>query len=467
MEDLQGSIIDHYHILGLLARGGMSQVYLAHDLQSDQLVAIKLVPSSQSDDYARFRHEVQTLAALQHDHILPVIDYGEYREWYYLSTPYVAHGTLSDRLALGPLSVKEAGEVLEQLTAALQFAHEQGIIHRDIKPSNVLLLDGHHVYLADFGLAKDVGSDPCFTLSGMMIGTPEYMAPELAQERASQRSDIYALGVLLYRMLTGHVPFTASTPLAILLKHVTELPQPPSRYNPTISRAVEKVILRALEKDPRKRFNTARDLMEAYQRAMLVETSRLRALAEYTTRTPLLKISLLQARQENQRRAVMTPVIGGACLLLLLLLSLSTAFSQALSQQPVAAVIHVAPGATRRPHADTAKSMRTTSQNQGTVTAGSIRTTSQNQGTVTAGSMRTTNQNQGAGTVTAKSMRTTSQNQDVGAGQSLQMDWQQDVSGDGQGNQHDKSGQKKGNGGPPGQQKNHGNGQGNGHGKKP
>lgn len=151
MQELENITIGQYYIEHQLARGGMAEIYLARDLASNQAVAIKMVHCSNTEYYERFRREAEVMSSLQHDHILPALDHGEYESWYYLVTPYIAYGTLSERLADGALSVQEAGDILEQLTDALQFAHELGIIHRDLKPSNVLLRDGKYVYLADFG----------------------------------------------------------------------------------------------------------------------------------------------------------------------------------------------------------------------------------------------------------------------------------------------------------------------------
>src|SRR5579884_1508705 len=248
MLELEGVTIDHYQIKCLLAQGGMSEIYLAQDLVEQCMVAIKIVHNSDREYYERFRHEVQMISSLQHAHILPVLAYGEYESWYYLVTPYISYGTLAERLATGKLSLQETGKILEQLVAALQFAHEHGIVHRDIKPSNVLLHAGEHVYLADFGLAKRIGENRSFTLTGLMMGTPDYMAPELLDEPATARSDIYALGVLLYQMLTGKLPFRGSTPQSVFLKHVSERPPRPSIYNPMLSVAVENVVLQALQK---------------------------------------------------------------------------------------------------------------------------------------------------------------------------------------------------------------------------
>jgi serine/threonine protein kinase len=222
MQELTGATIGHYSLGRRLARGGMSEIYLASDSQTHQTVAIKVVHRSNTDSCERFQREVEAVGALSHDHILPAFAAGDYGDWCYLVMPYIEYGTLDTRLAGGPLSLREAGILLGQLSSALQHAHTQGILHRDIKPTNVLLRDGDHVYLTDFGLVKRVGEDNELTATGSLLGTPEYMAPELAVEPASTSSDLYALGVVLYKMLTGHVPFAASTPVGIFLKAILD-----------------------------------------------------------------------------------------------------------------------------------------------------------------------------------------------------------------------------------------------------
>ena len=267
MQELSGTTIGRYSLRRRIAGSAMSEVYLAQDRKTTQEVAIKLVHAN-DDYYARFQREVRAIDGLRHEHILPALDYGEYESWLYLVTPYIAQGTLDARLTAGPLSCEEANEILQQLADALQFAHEHGIIHRDIKPSNVLLAEGRHVYLADFGLVKSGKEQQSLTQTGFMVGTPAYMAPEMMNDSVSSASDIYALGVLLYQMLTGQLPFQADTPVAVVWKHVCEKPVPPSRLNPALSPAIDDVVLRALEKDPDKRFGTPRELAVAYQKAL-------------------------------------------------------------------------------------------------------------------------------------------------------------------------------------------------------
>jgi serine/threonine protein kinase len=268
MSLLEDITITHYHLQQRLARGGMSEVYLALDIHTNQKVAIKLVHRDQTEYYERFRREITALTTLSHDHILPVFDSGEYGPWCYMVTPYIEGGTLCQRLKQGPLTLKETAILLEQVASALQCAHDHGILHRDIKPSNILLRDGHHAYLGDFGLVKNLGDASSLTQTGFLIGTPKYMAPELIDSPSSKASDLYALGVVLYQMLTGDVPFSSTTPMGIYWKHLQERPPLPSTINPVITPQVEEVILRALAKNPRHRFQSVQALAQAYRDAI-------------------------------------------------------------------------------------------------------------------------------------------------------------------------------------------------------
>ncbi len=330
MLDIEGTTLSHYHLQHSLGRGGMSEVYLATDQRSQQEVAIKLVNSSHMEYSERFQREVKTISALAHRHILPALDHGQHGSWHYLVMPYVKQGTLRERLAKSPLTLEEAGEVLEQVVDALQFAHDHGIIHRDIKPSNILMQDEHHAYLADFGLAKTLWAEGEneITQTGYVIGTPEYMAPELVEQPANTSSDIYALGILLYEMLTGRTPFKGSTPIATCWKQLREQPTSPSILNPAIPRPVERVILHALEKDPRWRFPSARALLQSYKRSLRAaeqpETILVSLAASDQLDIPPLHAVTPQRANGifNSRKLIAVPAI----LLLLLSLSLSLGF---------------------------------------------------------------------------------------------------------------------------------------------
>lgn len=273
MQELIHITVDHYYIERALAKGGMSEVYLAQDLRTHQVVAMKVVRKSTGEYYERFRREAQAMTKLRQPHILPALDYGEYGQWSYMITPFIEYGTLSRRIAEGPMPLEEVSHLLEQIAGALQFAHDNGVLHRDIKSSNVLLRDGHYAYLTDFGLVKSIEDEYSLTRSGFLIGTPEYMAPELVEDSATPASDIYALGVLLFQMVTGTVPFKGSNPVNIVMKHLRELPPAPSKFTANATPDVERVILQTLEKDPMRRFRSAKALSNAFYQACHIDAA--------------------------------------------------------------------------------------------------------------------------------------------------------------------------------------------------
>jgi serine/threonine protein kinase len=291
MPGLEGTKLGRYRLQGRLGNGGMSEVYLAYDELMRRDVAIKVMSSSHADYIERFQREAEAIGNLHHNHILPAFDYGQQHLWHYLVMPYIDHESLSELLDKGPLTLEDAGEMLWQIASALQYAHEHGILHRDIKPSNILLRDDNYAYLADFGLAKAMDGKGSVTQIGVLMGTPEYMAPELADGPASTSSDLYALGILLYQMVTGQLPFTGDTALAVYLRQMHEQPVPPSRLNPAIPQDVEQVILRALDKDPRRRFQTPNELAKAYAEAANAKVP-LRAALSSRTPTPRAGVAL-------------------------------------------------------------------------------------------------------------------------------------------------------------------------------
>lgn len=270
MPGLEGISLGRYRLQRRLGRGGMAEVYLATDERMHRDVAVKIVSSNQSEYAERFSREAQAMGNLHHEHILPAYDVGEQEPWHYLVMPYVERGTLSDLIKRkqGPLDLAHAGEILQQIASGLHYAHQRGFIHRDIKPSNILMRDDHHAYLADFGLARALEGGGDLTQTGTLLGTPEYMAPELAEGPANTSSDIYALAVVLYQMICGRVPFRGDTAISVFWKHMREQPQPPSQYNPAIPRAVDQVLMRALDKDPARRYATPLALSQAYQKAI-------------------------------------------------------------------------------------------------------------------------------------------------------------------------------------------------------
>ena len=277
MKGIEGSTLGRYELRRRIAHGGMSEVYLGYDRRVRRKVAVKVLYGSSEPFVRRFEREALAVGTLSHDHILALYDFGEQRPWYYLVMPYIEGGTLRDYLLRRKqLTLEEAGSFLYQIASALQYAHDHGVIHRDVKPSNILLrLDGH-AYLVDFGLAKAKVEAESLTHAGAMVGTPEYMAPEQSNGQHDYRSDIYSLGIILYQMLTGRVPFTAESPVAVSLKHIQVQPTPPRQLNPNIPQAVEDVILKALEKDPNERYQEARILAAAYKKALHQEQSWVR-----------------------------------------------------------------------------------------------------------------------------------------------------------------------------------------------
>ena len=268
MPDLVGNVIGSYHIKQLLGRGGMSEVYLAYDEAMEREVAVKVMTGYTPDYLERFRREAEAIDKLQHEHILPAYDYEDCEPWHFLVMMYVPGGTLRDLIDYGPLPPTLATRIFREIADAVQFAHDHGILHRDIKPSNVLLGEDHYAYLADFGLAKILENTSELTRTGILMGTPEYMAPDLANGPATASTDIYALGVVLYQMLTGHVPFDGETPISVYWKHLREVPLPPSRLNPALSPAIDRVVLRALAKDPVQRYASAQALSQALEEAL-------------------------------------------------------------------------------------------------------------------------------------------------------------------------------------------------------
>lgn len=279
MAHLEGSQFGNYELIELIGSGGMAEVYRARQLNAfGREVAVKVIKSSAADQplfHERFLREAQTTARLSHPHILPLIEsgaIGRRRQHSFLAMPYVPDGTLRDLLARTgePLPIEVAAPIFIQLCDAVQYAHEQGLIHRDIKPSNILLQHERHVLLADFGIAFDT-EDMRLTSTGVGLGTPQYTAPEQAQGIADKRSDIYSLGVVLFEMLAGQVPFTGRTPYEVFYKQTTA-PIPSLRsINPALPVSLARldaVIHKALAQEPDQRFQTASALGEAFQAAL-------------------------------------------------------------------------------------------------------------------------------------------------------------------------------------------------------
>ena len=266
MADLSGITLGQYTLQHRIGKGGMADVYRARQESMGRDVAVKVMSTALSENpefVARFEREARVIARLQHPHILPVIDFGRQDEYTYLVMRVVDGGILSDRMRAGSLSVEQINHLLQQMAAALEYAHRSGVVHRDLKPANVLLDDTDNAYLTDFGIAKMISDASTgaanLTATGQVMGTPAYMAPEQwRSEAVDARTDIYALGVILYEMLLGALPFNADTPYSMMYKHFDAPPPPPRAINPDLPAAVEGVLLRALQKSPENRYPSAK-----------------------------------------------------------------------------------------------------------------------------------------------------------------------------------------------------------------
>ncbi|MEQ8789387.1 MAG: protein kinase [Pirellulaceae bacterium] len=265
-----------YQLLSVLGEGGMGTVYRAYHAATDRHVALKVIrpdlfpplkSRERSETIDRFQQEVRAAARLEHDHIVRVYEAGQWRSRPYFSMQYVSGTDLDARLRGGPLSDREAAETLEPVCRAIEAAHRQGVIHRDIKPQNILLDESGRPYVSDFGLAKCLEGDFVHTHTGSILGTPPYMSPEQAQGLPTDhRTDVYSLGATLYQTLAGRPPFRAATAAETLQQVVHDEPVSPRRLNPTISRDLETICLKCLEKQPPRRYATAADLAEELAR---------------------------------------------------------------------------------------------------------------------------------------------------------------------------------------------------------
>jgi len=274
-----GSSIGRYHIQEQLGEGGMATVYKAFDTRLERDVAIKVIrtgafpPDVLDRILKRFDREAKSLARLNHPNIVGIIDYGEQDDTPYLVMPFYPAGTLKQSLGK-PMPPVEAARLLAPVARALAYAHQQGILHRDVKPSNILITGSGEPVLTDFGIAKLLENDSGATLTGtgVGVGTPEYMAPEQGMGREIDgRADVYALGVVLYELITGRKPYTADTPMAVIFKHLTDPLPRPRETVPNLPNQVEEVIFKALAKKPEDRYQSMGDFSIALA-ALVINT---------------------------------------------------------------------------------------------------------------------------------------------------------------------------------------------------
>lgn len=262
----------HFHIVGELGRGGMALVYEAVDTRTEETVALKILyPHLMSDESTikRFQREADVASRLKHDYIVPVIDYGEHDNQIYIAMKYMRGNSLAE-LFVEPraISMSHLVRILAQIASALDYAHEEGVIHRDLKLQNILLDDKNVAYLSDFGIARLVDGTR-LTATGQIAGTPMYMSPEQIRGKPVDfHSDIYSFSVMSYLLLTGFYPFTGEDSLAIIHKHVKEMPPTPTEVNPELPEAVNHVLLRGLQKEPEARYDSTLAMVKALSRAI-------------------------------------------------------------------------------------------------------------------------------------------------------------------------------------------------------
>ncbi len=269
-DTLPGRSLGQFEIQEEIGRGGMATVYRGRQRSMNRIVAIKVLPQHLLHDpgfYERFEREVEVISKLEHPHILPIYDYGQSEGVPYIAMRYLGGGSLEDQIRrLGPLPLEDIETPLRQIGRALDYAHTQGIIHRDLKPGNIMLDEGNNAYLSDFGIARVMGSE---MTGSMIIGTPSYMSPEQANGLTiDARSDVYALGVVLFELITGRLPFQAETPMAVLLKHINEDVPPIAEFRDDISTVIENVVRKATAKDPDDRFSSAGEMASAFSKAL-------------------------------------------------------------------------------------------------------------------------------------------------------------------------------------------------------
>lgn len=289
-----------YQLISVVGGGGMAQVYKARDNVLGRIVAVKVLREQYVNDaqfVARFRREAQAAANLAHPNIVNVYDVGQDGDLHYIVMEYIAGDNLKALIRRSaPLAVDRAVSIAIQMLAGLEYAHRSGLIHRDVKPQNVVITSDNVVKVTDFGIAKSV-SDLGLTEAGTALGTAHYFSPEQAKgERVLPQSDIYAVGVTLYEMLTGRLPFESDSIMGLAFKHINELPPPPRQLNPSVPARLDAIVMKALSKDPSERFPSAAD-MEKALRAMQAGGQ------QPTIEVPIAQTNVVQAGARQVPRA--------------------------------------------------------------------------------------------------------------------------------------------------------------------
>jgi serine/threonine-protein kinase len=267
----KGSFGD-YELLQEIARGGMGVVYKARQLSLNRIVALKMMLpslSTSATEVQRFRTEAEAAANLQHPNIVSIHEVGEHDGRLYFSMDYIKGQSLASLIRAHPLPAENAARYLKTTAEAVHYAHRQGFLHRDLKPSNILVDETNQPRITDFGLAKRMESDSRLTITGSVLGTPSYMSPEQAAGKSDQvgpASEVYSLGTILYELLIGRPPFQAATPMDTVLLVLNADPVPPQLLIPKLNRDLETICLKCLEKEPRRRYQSAQELADDLNR---------------------------------------------------------------------------------------------------------------------------------------------------------------------------------------------------------
>ncbi len=301
-DPLLGQTLGAYLLTEPLGQGGMATVYKAHEAALDRYVAVKILPQSlaSNDDFIqRFRREAKAIAQLNHPNIVPIYSYGEERNIIYIAMQLVEGGALKHEEGQA-FAMGDALKLLTPIARALDYAHQRGIIHRDIKPSNILLSREGWPMLADFGLARTAEVSQHLTATGVSMGTPRYMSPEQGRGMSvDHRTDIYSLGIVLYELVTGEVPFHSDTPMGTIIKHITEPLPIPHQINPNVPEDVESIILKAAAKDPAERYQSAGEMAEAMENTLNALNNPVTAATNSQLRIEAVIKSRKKLRVEN------------------------------------------------------------------------------------------------------------------------------------------------------------------------
>ncbi len=266
---LVAALESRYQVLQELGRGGMGIVYQAYDKQLKEQVALKIISplfGNDPDAVERLKREVSSARRISHNNVIRIFDIGESSGLHFVSMEYFAGTSLRDYVKRnGALSLIQAKNIVLQICDGLQAAHAQGVIHRDLKSHNIIINAANHIKIIDFGLARSTYAEG-MTATGLILGTPEYMAPEqVAGKKVDERADIYSLGIILYEIFTGRVPFSGDSPIAVGFQQLKDPPPDPREINPQVPEDVTAVILKALEKDPFRRFRSVQEMRDAIE----------------------------------------------------------------------------------------------------------------------------------------------------------------------------------------------------------